>query len=64
MTSFISFARRKNEDSTIDTICMRCYQTVASAANETTLENAEQIHICDPNGEFSFPHTGTNLGAH
>ena len=52
MTSFISFARRRNENSTIDSICTRCYQTIASGDNEGALEGAERGHSCDPNGEY------------
>ncbi len=49
MTSSIAFARRHNEDATIDSICTRCYQTIASERTESNLLNAEQRHACDPN---------------
>ena len=53
MTSFVSFARRQNHDSSIDSICTRCYQTIASAESANGLTNAEQSHQCNPNGEFN-----------
>jgi hypothetical protein len=58
MTSFVSFARRRNRDSSLDSICTKCYQTVASARYEHELETAEKNHICDPNWMFrDFPLT-------
>jgi hypothetical protein len=62
MTSFISFARRRNHDSTIDSICTRCYQTVASADTGSELETVEETHLCDPNGEFSRVHVDSQRG--
>jgi hypothetical protein len=61
MTSFISFARRWNENSTIDSICTRCYQTIASGDNEDALEGAERDHSCDPNGEYCLTHPDSVL---
>jgi hypothetical protein len=62
MTSFISFARRRNHDSSIDSICTRCYQTVASGDTERELETVEESHLCDPNGEFSREHVDSQRG--
>ncbi len=56
MTTFISFARRHNTDTTIDSICTRCYQTVASEQVETNLTSAEQLHSCDPGCEYNWLH--------
>jgi len=56
MTTFISFARRRNHDASIDLICTKCYQTIASADNASDLEVYEQAHQCDPNGEFNQSH--------
>lgn len=52
MTRFISFARRRNPDSTVDSICTRCYQTIASAQNAAFLTGAEEAHLCDANAEL------------
>jgi len=48
MTNFISFAHRLNRDSSVDSICTKCYQTIANDTNESTLESAENDHRCDP----------------
>jgi hypothetical protein len=54
MTSFVSFARRQNHDSSIDSICTQCYQTIASSSADSDLTFAEQGHVCNPNGEFNY----------
>jgi len=51
MTTFVSFARRQNHDSSIDSICTKCYQTVASAYSAGELVAPEERHVCDPNEE-------------
>jgi hypothetical protein len=51
MTSYISFARRRNRDSSIDSICTKCYQTIANGQDDSSLTNAEEGHSCDPNAE-------------
>jgi len=52
MASFICFARRRNHDSTVDSICTRCYQTIASGQDDLTLSSAEESHQCDPYAEL------------
>ncbi|HEV2133743.1 MAG TPA: hypothetical protein VGR47_05720 [Terracidiphilus sp.] len=42
------FVRRANTSGTTDSICTRCYATVASAMWEIDLDRAERAHICDP----------------
>lgn len=61
MTSFISFARRQNHDHSVDSICARCYQTIASSDNPMDLNAFEETHQCDPNGEFNQSHIYTSL---
>jgi len=61
VTTFISFARKRNRDTTIDSICTRCYQTIASAHTPSDLEAYEQAHRCDSNGEVNFSPKGTSL---
>jgi hypothetical protein len=51
MTTFVSFARRQNHDSSIDSICTKCYQTVARACTVSELVAPEENHRCDPNME-------------
>ena len=48
------FARRPNRDSTIDSICTSCFQTIASATRLEELAFDEEKHVCDPYGEFSL----------
>lgn len=50
MTNLATFARRQNQDHSVDSICMTCYQTIAKAGDSAS---AEQGHICDPYGEFN-----------
>jgi hypothetical protein len=48
MPVLVSFAKRYNRhDSSVDSICMKCYQTVASADSATELASAEETHVCD-----------------
>jgi hypothetical protein len=62
MTSFISFARRHNPDTSVDSICTRCYQTVANSQKVDDLDCEELRHVCDPysaillNGVDQFKH--------
>lgn len=46
MISDVTFTRRKNYDSTEDSICMNCFLTVVRG-NEASLEEAEQKHDCE-----------------
>jgi hypothetical protein len=48
------FARRQNQNSSIDSICTTCFQTIASVACEEELVLHEEKHVCDQNGEFSL----------
>jgi hypothetical protein len=42
------FPHRLNEDGTFDSICPKCFDTVATAESESGLEKGELSHICDP----------------
>jgi hypothetical protein len=53
MTNFPPFAKRWNKNSSIDSICTKCFQTIASARSEEELVAHEVKHVCDPFGEFS-----------
>ena len=46
-SSHDSFARRLNNDATIDSICPRCFVTVGQSLREADLERAEQSHVCN-----------------
>jgi hypothetical protein len=40
------YAYRRNADNTIDSICLICFLTVATAKNESLLSEAERSHKC------------------
>jgi hypothetical protein len=40
------YAYRRNADNTVDSICLICFQTVATTKNESLLLEAEQSHKC------------------
>ena len=46
--STLQFAHRTNEDGSIDSICLKCFITVATESSESDLERAEHDHTCDP----------------
>lgn len=48
MPTTSSFARRRNHDGSIDSICYKCFRTVASAHTEAELQWAEKQHDCVP----------------
>jgi hypothetical protein len=48
MKTMSNFFHRRNADSTIDSICTGCFQTVAVAKNESDLVRAEKSHACEP----------------
>jgi hypothetical protein len=48
MNAIIGFVRRENPDSTIDSICTKCFQTIAVARCERDLIRAENDHTCEP----------------
>lgn len=41
------FVRRINRNLTIDLICTRCFNTIATATNESELMRAEEQHDCE-----------------
>lgn len=42
------FVHRPNHDGTFDSICPRCFVTIATRFDETDLESNERDHECDP----------------
>ena len=40
------FQHRSNDDGSCDSICLRCYRTVASTRQEPWLAHEESIHTC------------------
>jgi hypothetical protein len=45
-TSESKFKHRQNHDGSLDSICLCCFQTVASAADEFSLTTMEFAHDC------------------
>jgi hypothetical protein len=43
-----SYLHRANNDGTFDSICIRCFETIASAKTEEKLMDAELEHKCPP----------------
>jgi hypothetical protein len=64
MTTFPPFARRRNKNSSIDSICTKCFLTIASASSEEELVAHEEKHVCDPFGEFSHMYFNGDERAH
>ena len=42
------FAHRPNNDGSVDSICLRCFRTIASNNHEMNLATVESQHECDP----------------
>lgn len=42
------FMRRENTNGTLDSICCKCFVTVATARSEFELSAPERSHECDP----------------
>jgi hypothetical protein len=40
------FKHRKNKDGSIDSICLRCFQTAASTYDQSLLGSLESLHSC------------------
>ena len=46
MKTTVTFAHRKNPDSTTDSICLKCFLTVATVEEEDDLSSKESSHRC------------------
>lgn len=56
---FEPFPHRRNPDGSFDSICPKCFRTVATRRHETELAQAERDHVCDDDGiDFKPPHAG------
>ena len=62
MPIHVYFARRFNRNSTIDSICLSCYQTVATERYEADLIAADLAHVCCAI-ESEQSHTESQQGA-
>jgi hypothetical protein len=41
------YPHRQNPDGSIDSICLRCFATVASAMDVSELHSYDKAHVCD-----------------
>jgi hypothetical protein len=41
------YPHRQNRDGSFDSICLKCFATVANAKEVTELKSYEKEHICD-----------------
>lgn len=48
MMTMSKFFHRTNRDSTIDSICTRCFITIATGNSHDDLIGAEKMHECTP----------------
>ena len=48
MITVVPFAHRRNPDASFDSICTKCFQTIASEDSEGKLFAHEEGHTCDP----------------
>jgi hypothetical protein len=48
------FPHRLNDDGSHDSICIGCFETVATAQNEWELVAYESAHVCDAGGLYSL----------
>jgi hypothetical protein len=62
------FLHRVNYDGSVDSICMCCFQTIASLRSGAVLADAEHQHKCDgpplfisPRPEHSFALTAAHI---
>ncbi len=47
LLSRVAFYRRLNDDETWDSVCLKCFLTVPTVAQEDDLEDAERHHDCE-----------------
>jgi hypothetical protein len=64
MTAFPKFAKRRNSNRSIDSICTKCFLTVASASSDEELVAHEERHVCDPFGAFSHRYANCEMLTH
>jgi hypothetical protein len=56
------FPHRHNRDGSYDSICLKCYATVASFRDEAELAAPERDHSCEPVRLSHFTRGGTTWG--
>lgn len=46
MDTLCNFFHRRMSDSTIESVCMKCFQTIARGNNESEIREKEKTHSC------------------
>jgi hypothetical protein len=59
----IFFPHRHNRDGSFDSICTKCFVTIASAQTDAELAVYDKKHICDPGVLFDQANFGRYLQA-
>lgn len=57
-----TFPHRHKPDGTIDSICLRCFRTIATVRQESDLRNAEENHLCSASDLGHISHPFANRG--
>ena len=52
------FAKRRNPDGTMDSICLNCFRTVATCTDQLELIEFEKDHRCMPDEEAASKQAG------
>jgi hypothetical protein len=53
-TVYIDFAHRRNDNGTTDSICLKCFRTIATKRTKAELVDSEAAHEC---GGFNLAFT-------
>ncbi len=53
------FPHRKNTDGTYDSICLKCFLTIATVGREAELQLLETSHVCEPLNLYRVNHANT-----
>ena len=56
-----AFSHRENRDGTIDSICPKCFATIATSSLESELEQKEHEHHCDTPAAILFNQLQTEI---
>jgi hypothetical protein len=57
-----NFVKRVNRDTTIDLICMHCFQTAAKGTTDAEAQAIAEQHACNPLGLEEVRHTDPSAG--
>jgi hypothetical protein len=63
VSNAVLFPRRQNRDGSLDSICITCFATVASAPTSAELSAYDEKHVCDPEVLFDQANFGLHAKA-